>query len=39
LKLILILPEHLSDERKKMFKILGAKLVLTPKSGGIKAAI
>jgi cysteine synthase len=39
LKLILIMPEHLSDERKKMFKLLGAKLVLTPKTGGMKASI
>ena len=39
LKLILVLPEHMSDERKKMFKLLGAQLVLTPKAGGMKAAI
>jgi cysteine synthase A len=29
----------MSDERKKLFKLLGAKLVLTPKAGGMKAAI
>jgi len=37
--LILVLPEHMSDERKKMFKLLGAQLVLTPRAGGMKAAI
>ena len=39
LKLIIVMPDHLTLERRKMLKLLGAQLVLTPKAGGIKACI
>lgn len=38
-RLILTMPESMSIERRKMFKILGAKLVLTPKEKGMPGAI
>ena len=39
LKLILTMPENMSDERKKMLKGYGAQLVLTPKELGMQGAI
>jgi len=39
LKLILTMPESMSMERRKLLTHLGAKLVLTPASGGMGAAI
>lgn len=39
LKLILTMPESMSIERRKLLTHLGATLVLTPASGGMKAAI
>jgi cysteine synthase len=39
LKLILTMPETMSTERRKLFKILGAKLVLTEGPKGMKGAI
>ncbi len=36
---ILVMPEQMSIERRKMMKLLGAELVLTEASGGIPAAM
>jgi cysteine synthase A len=38
-RLILTMPESVSIERRKMLGFLGAQLELTPKAGGMKAAI
>ncbi len=38
-KAILVMPEQMSIERRKMMKILGAELVLTEASGGIPGAM
>ena len=37
--LILCMPETMSQERRKMLRLLGARLELTPASGGMKAAV
>ena len=39
LKLILTMPDSMSIERQKLLTYLGAKLVLTPASGGMNASI
>ena len=36
---ILVMPESMSVERRKLLKIFGAELVLTPAAGGMAAAI
>ena len=38
-KLILVMPESMSIERRKLMSSYGAEFVLTPKEGGMKAAI
>lgn len=39
LKLILTMPDTMTTERRKILKVLGARLVLTPGSQGMKAAM
>ena len=39
LKIIIVMPENMSDERKKMIKGYGAELVLTPKELGMQGAV
>ncbi len=38
-KLILTMPENMSEERIKMLKALGAQIVLTPKEQGMQGAV
>jgi cysteine synthase A len=38
-KMIVVMPENMSEERKQILKAFGAELVLTPKSGSLKEAI
>ncbi|NEV61339.1 cysteine synthase CysM [Thiorhodococcus minor] len=35
----LIMPEHMSEERRGVMKSFGAEILLTPKAGGMEAAI
>ena len=37
-RMILIMPEHLSIERRQTMRAFGAELLLTPKEGGMEAA-
>ncbi len=37
-RMILIMPEHLSIERRQVMRAFGAEIVLTPKTGGMEAA-
>ncbi len=37
-RMILIMPEHLSIERRQTMRAYGAELILTPKSGGMEMA-
>ncbi|MGZ8323450.1 MAG: cysteine synthase A [Rhodoplanes sp.] len=38
-RLILVMPESMSVERRKMLKLLGAELVLTPAAQGMRSAV
>ena len=38
-RLILVMPESMSVERRKLLAMLGAEIVLTPAVGGMKAAV
>src|SRR5437870_2101351 len=37
-RIILLMPEHLSIERRQVMRAFGAEIVLTPKAGGMEAA-
>jgi cysteine synthase B len=37
-RMVLIMPEHLSIERRQTMRAYGAEIVLTPKAGGMEAA-
>ena len=38
-KMILIMPSHMSIERRAVMKAFGAEIILTPETGGMEAAI
>jgi len=38
-RMVLIMPEHMSAERRAGMKAYGAEIILTPKDGGMEAAI
>ncbi|HUV75731.1 MAG TPA: cysteine synthase family protein [Dehalococcoidales bacterium] len=38
-KMIVVMPENMSEERKQMMKAFGAELILTSKSGSLKEAM
>ena len=38
-KIILIMPEHMSEERRAVMKAFGAQIILTPEEGSMEAAI
>ncbi len=37
-RMVLIMPEHLSMERRQTMRAFGAEIILTPKAGGMEAA-
>ena len=39
LRLMIVMPENMSEERKKVIKAYGAELVLTPKEKGMQGAV
>jgi len=38
-KMVLVMPEHMSVERRQVMRAFGAEIVLTPKEGSMEAAI
>jgi len=38
-KMVVVMPENMSEERKQMMRAFGAKLILTSKSGSLKESI
>jgi cysteine synthase B len=38
-RMVLVMPEHMSVERRQVMRAFGAEIVLTPRSGGMEAAI
>ena len=38
-RMVLVMPEHMSVERRQIMRAFGAEIVLTPKAGGMEAAI
>ncbi len=38
-RMVLVMPEHMSIERRQVMKAYGAEIVLTPKDGGMEGAI
>ena len=38
-RFVLVMPEHMTEERKKLAKYLGAELVLTPKEKGVQGSV
>ena len=38
-RFVIVMPEHMTEERKKLAKYLGAELVLTPKEKGVKGSV
>ncbi|MEY3220703.1 MAG: cysteine synthase [Pseudomonadota bacterium] len=38
-RMVLVMPEHMSVERRGVMRAFGAEIVLTPKSGGMETAI
>jgi len=38
-KMVLVMPEHMSVERRSMMKAFGAEIILTPRAGSMEAAI
>ena len=38
-RMILIMPEHMSEERRAVMKAFGAEIILTPEDGSMEAAI
>ena len=37
-RMVLVMPEHLSAERRQTMRAFGAEIILTPKAGGMEAA-
>lgn len=37
--MILVMPEHMSEERRAIMRAYGAEIILTPRAGGMEAAI